>query len=127
MESKVYYRDPDMEITEGFIRAKTGIFPINDIVAIEARRPVLMMVAGTVLAVLGLAAIASPGASAGEQTFVIALVVLYGLGFIGYLYMIPVFVRTTSGLTKIGVPKFPGARRAIMQAFAEAKGVSTAR
>ncbi len=125
MATKVYYQDPDMEITDTFIRAKAGIFPIEGILSVEAKRPTLMIAVGAVLwAVFGFGVFFSPSASAGERALLIGFFGLYCLGLLGYLFMCPVFVRTASGVTQIGVPKFPSARSAIMQAFAEAKNAT---
>lgn len=125
MPETIYYQDPDVKITSAFVHGKGQIYPIDGIVGIETKRPTIKIALGIILwLAFGFGTFVPSGNSAGAQGVVIAFFVVYSLGLLGWLFMCPVFVRTASGLTQIGVPKFPAARHAIMQAFADAKSAT---
>ena len=125
MTETIYYQDPDVKITSAFVQGKGQIYPIDGIVGIETKRPTLKIALGMALwLAFGFGTFVPSGNSPGARGIVIAFFAIYSLGLLGWLFMCPVFVRTASGLTQIGVPKFPAARQAIMQAFAEAKSAA---
>jgi hypothetical protein len=125
MKEIIYYQDPDTKITNAFVQGRAGIYPLESVVGIEAKRPTIMIALGLAFVVaLAFAPVAPEGDPAWYRPAVIVFTGLYLISLLGWIFLCPVFVRTASGRVKLGVPKFPAARRAIMQAFAEAKSAA---
>ena len=117
---KTYFESEGVQITSAFVRGKSGVYELDQIVGIEAKLAIgRILIFGAICLALFLFGISQSGAI--KWVFVLGAIVS---GYAAQYYCVarPMFVRTAAGITPLGISADWKQRYSMIAAFAKAKG-----